>query len=161
MTAGPRITDQSSISPEDMKFRNTWFLQADLEYERTGNDSFEQLRHDIWVTRNSDLRRVLRDFPTDAPLHEQCAGWMHAVAGKHFFPDANHRTALALLRELLRENGLPPGKWPAGISERTVLHSHNVRAEIDPVELDTLYRKDRLFLIWLLYFKTVLRNPPR
>lgn len=161
MIEEPRITDLSSINPDDMKFRNTAFLQADTEYERTGNDSFEQLRHDIWVTRNGDLRRVLRDFPTDAPLHDQCAGWMHAVAGKHYFPDANHRTALALLRELLRENDISPGEWPLDISEETVLHSHNVRAEIEPVRLDTLYRQDRLFLIWLLYFKTVLRNPVR
>ena len=161
MTTGPRITDLSLIDPEDMKFRNTSFLQADREYERTGNESFDQLRHDIWVTRNGDLQRVFRDFPTDLPLHEQCAGWMHAIAGKHFFPDANHRTALALLRELLRGNDIPPGKWPPTISKQTALYSHKIRAEIEPVRLDTLYSRDRLFLIWLLYFKTVLRSAVR
>lgn len=161
MTPPAKIMDLSSIGPEDMKFRNTAFLRSDLEYERTGNESFEQLRHDIWVTRNGDLRRVFRDFPVGVPLYEQCAGWMHAVAGKHFFPDANHRTALALLRELLRENDIPPGKWPPEMSKQTVLYSHRVRAEIEPVRLDTLYRQDRLFLLWVLYFKTVLKNPVR
>lgn len=161
MSGEPRITDLFSINPEDIKFRNTAFLQSDLEYERTGNESFEQLRHDIWVTRNGDLRELFRQFPVAEPLHDQCAGWMHAVAGKHFFPDANHRTALATLRELLRTNGITPGKWPASISTQTVIHSHQVRARIEPVRLDTLYRKDRLFLLWLLYFKTVLKNPVR
>lgn len=158
MTQAPRITDLSPISVVDIKFRNTAFLQSDLEYERIGNESFEQLRHDIWVTRNGDLRRVFQQFPTEEALYAQCAGWMHAIAGKHFFPDANHRTALATLRELLRANGISPGKWPAEVSIQTVIHSHKVRAQIDPIRLDTLYRQDRLFLIWLLYFKMVLRN---
>lgn len=157
----PRITDLSPLRAEDFKLRNTAFLNSDAEYEQTGKEAYRRLRHQIWATRNGDLRRVFADFPTDAPLDEQCAGWMHAVAGKHFFPDANHRTALALLRDLLRENGIPPGKWPTEISRQTVLRSHRVRKEIPSVRLDTLYRHDRLFLVWLLYFKAVLRNPVR
>jgi hypothetical protein len=86
---------------------------------------------------------------------------MHAVAGKHFFPDANHRTALATLREVLRDNDILPGKWPLHVSEQTVLRSHTVRNEIEPVRLDTLYRHDRLFLVWVLYFKRVLTNAAR
>lgn len=155
----PRITDLSSIRAENFKFRNTAFLDTSDDYELTGRESIEELRHQIWATRNGDLRRVISEFPTDAPLNEQCAGWMHAVAGKHFFPDANHRTAIATLRRLLRENGIPPGDWPARLSEQTVLHSHRVRREVDAVRLDTLYRRDRLWLVWLLYFNTVL-DPP-
>lgn len=45
---------------------------------------------------------MIEKFPTDRPLPEQCALWMHAVIGKHFFDDANHPTAVALLRKLLR-----------------------------------------------------------
>lgn len=84
---------------------------------------------------------------------------MHAVAGKHFFPDANHRTAIATLRRLLHENDISPGDWPTPLSEQTVLHSHRVRREIETVRLDTLYRRDRLWLVWLRYFNTVL-DPP-
>lgn len=157
----PRIKDLSSIEALDFKQENTSFLQTDAEYEQTDYDRLKDLRHQIWSTRNGDIRRVLYDFPVNAPLHEQCAGWMHAIAGKHFFPDANHRTALSLLRTLLYENGLPPGRWPPTISRDTVLRSHIVRRQIPPVQLDTLYRHDPLFLVWILYFKNVLRNPVR
>ncbi|GGL40713.1 hypothetical protein GCM10009037_25570 [Halarchaeum grantii] len=157
----PRITDLSGIDPIDFKIQNTQFLKSDAEYEQTGAEQFDVLRHRIWVTRNGDIQRVLDEFPRDAPLYEQCAGWIHAIAGKHFFPDANHRTALVLLRELLRQNNLTPGQWPASISRETVLHSHQVRRQLPPVRLDTLYRHDRLFLVWLLYFKIVLQNAAR
>lgn len=73
------------------------------------------------------------------------------------FPDANHRTAIVTLRKLLRDNGITPGRWSPRITREVSLRSHDVRREIDNVELDTLYRHDRLFLVWLLYFKTVLR----
>ena len=35
-----------------------------------------------------------------------CALELFAVVGKHFFPDANHRTAVAMLITLLQENGI-------------------------------------------------------
>jgi len=157
----PRITDLTNVSAENFKFRNTKFLMGNAEYDMVDIQPRTRLRRRIWNVRNGDLRRILREFPTDAPLHEQCAGWMHAVAGRHFFPDANHRTALALLRKLLKDNGIPPGAWPPDISKQTVIYSHRVREEIENIRLDTLYKKDRLFLVWLLYFKTILRNPRR
>ncbi|MFB6161978.1 MAG: hypothetical protein ABEJ86_00850 [Halococcoides sp.] len=155
----PRITDPYVIDAENFKFRNTRFLNSDAKYDILDHETPQRVRHRIWVTRNGDLRRVLSDFPTDDRICEQCAGWMHAVAGRHFFPDANHRTAVVLLRRLLRENGITPGTWPADRTRETVIRSHRVRAEIDNVRLDTLYRRDRLFLVWLLYFKCVLRVP--
>lgn len=158
-SSGPRITDLSSIAPENFKFRNTAFLNSDQEYEQTGLETYQDLRHQIWVTRNGDIEKVLDRFPLNDCVYNQCAGWMHAVAGKHFFPDANHRTAIAILRELLRDNGIPPGRWPLDISTKTVIRSHNVRRNTEPVELDTLYRRDKLFLVWVLYFKMVLKVP--
>lgn len=157
----PRIEDLSSITAENFKFRNTEFLTGDAEYDMLEYQSRRELRRRIWNVRNGDLRRVIREFPTDDPLYDQCAGWMHAVAGRHFFPDGNHRTALALLRKLLHDNGITPGRWPVDISERAVIHSHRIRGEIENVRLDTLYKRDRLFLIWILYFKTVLKNRVR
>jgi prophage maintenance system killer protein len=158
---GLQITDLSSLSAENFKERNTKFLEGDTEYDVLDHQSQQELRRQIWNVRNGDLRRVLDDFPREAPLHEQCAGWMHAIAGKHFFPDANHRTAMALLRRLLRQNDIPQDTWPVDVTYQTTIRSHRVRREIEPVHLDTLYRQDRLFLVWLLYFKTVLRNVDR
>lgn len=154
----PRIDDLSEIQTENVELRNTKFLFSDdLHYDIAEHESRRRPRHDIWVVRNGDLRRVLRQFPRDSPLRVQCALWMHALAGKHFFPDANYRTAIALLRDLLWANGVKPGKWSP---ERTARdESHEVRAEIEPVRLDTLYRRDGLFLVWWRYFFDVLRDP--
>lgn len=157
-----RIDDLSEIDAENFKFRNTKFLISDdLHYDVAEHESRQQLRHDIWAVRNGDLRRVLRQFPRDSPLRVQCALWMHALAGKHFFPDANHRTAIALLRDLLWANGVRPGKWSPERTRRARDESHEVRARIDPVRLDTLYRRDSLFLVWWRYFVDVLREPER
>lgn len=153
----PRITDLSALDAEDFKLRNTKFLRGDTEYEQTGNDSFVHLRHQIWVTRNGDLRRVLSDFPMDWPLKEQCAGWMHAVVGKHFFPDANHRTAVALLRRLLAENGIEYEPWSLDRLREARKESHTVRRETETVRLDTLYRKDELYDVWWGFFDDELR----
>ena len=148
----PRITDVSALDAQDFKIRNTKFLLGNTEYEQTGIESFAQLRHQIWVTRNGDIRRVLSQFPRHWPVKAQCAGWMHAVVGKHFFPDANHRTAVALLRRLLDENGIGYERWSRDRLRTARDESHSVRREIDTVRLDTLYRKDRLYDVWLDFF---------
>lgn len=152
-----RITDLSALDAEDFKIRNTKFLRGDTNYERMGSESFENLRHEIWVTRNGDLRRIFYRFPFDWPLSDQCAGWMHAVVGKHFFPDANHRTAVALLRRLLDENGIEYEPWSLNRLQAAREESHTVRREIENVRLDTLYRKDELYGVWLEFFEDELR----
>ena len=156
----PRITDLSSIQPENFKFRNTRFLEdPEMPYDMLQYQSRRTLRRRIWNVRNGDLRKLMRRFPINHTLCNQCANWMHAVAGRHFFPDANHRTALALLRKLLKDNGLPPGHWPPEVLRQTVVRSHKVRTEIENIRLNTLYRRDQLFLVWLLFFKQALRSP--
>ncbi|RAW44714.1 hypothetical protein DQW50_12745 [Halorubrum sp. 48-1-W] len=153
----PRITDLSSIEPENVKFRNTEFLKSDRHrYDNPRDVSFLEQRREIWRVRNGDIRRILDEFPTDRPLAEQCALWMHAVVGKHFFEDANHRTAIALLRKLLRDNGIDPGAWPTERIERVRDESHDVRGEIPPIRLDTLYEKDELYEVWYRFFTDVL-----
>lgn len=153
----PRITDLSSIEAENFKFRNTEFLKSDQHhYDNPHDASFLEQRRDIWRVRNGDLRRVLDEFPTERPLIEQCALWMHAVVGKHFFDDANHRTAIALLRKLLRDNGIDPGQWPTERVEQARDESHDIRKEIPPVHLDTLYEKDELYDVWYRFFTDVL-----
>jgi prophage maintenance system killer protein len=152
----PRITDLSSLDPENFKFRNTDFLTGDTHYDMLPHQSREELRRQIWNVRNGDLRRVLDEFPTDEPLADQCALWMHAVVGKHFFPDANHRTAMALLRRLLRENNINAGDWPIERIEQAREESHEVRQEIPSVRLDTLYERDELYEVWKRFFDDVL-----
>jgi hypothetical protein len=78
-----------------------------------------------------------------------------------FFPDANHRTAIGTLRELLQYNDIYHVSFPPRTLEEATKRSHVVRREIDPVELDTLYRRDKLWLVWLLFFKMTARNPGR
>jgi len=155
--SSPRITDLSSIEAENFKFRNTEFLKSDgHHYDNPNDKAFIEQRKDIWRVRNGDLRTVLEEFPTDRPLPEQCALWMHAVVGKHFFDDANHRTAIALLRKLLRDNGIDPGNWSTDRVEEARDESHDIRQEIPPVRLDTLYEKDELYRIWYRFFTDVL-----
>lgn len=153
-----RITDLSSLDPENFKVRNTQFLIGDTHYDILDHESRQEVQHQIWVTRNGDIRRVLDEFPTDEPLIDQCALWMHAVVGKHFFPDANHRTALALLRRLLRANGIDPGQWPAERTELARDESHEVRREIPQIRLDTLFERDPLYEVWECYFEDVLET---
>lgn len=152
----PRITDLSTPTPEAIKYRNTQFLQdADHPYETGLDDDVDRLRRQIWNVRNGDLRRLFREFPTQEPLPRQCAHWTHAVVGKHFFPDANHRTAIATLRRLLRHNGIDPPPWPPERLRVVRRDSHRIRREIEPVRLDTLYRRDRLHDRWYAFFTDV------
>lgn len=128
----------------------------DLCYDNPQGKSFTQQRDDIWRVRNGDLNTVLEEFPTDRPLPEQCTLWMHAVVGKHFFEDANHRTAMVLLRRLLRDNGVDIGNWPTDRVREIRDESHAVRQKIPPIRLDTLYEKDELYRVWLQFFTDVL-----
>ena len=81
---------------------------------------------------------------------------MHAVVGKHFFEDANHRTAIALLRKLLADNDLDVDQWPTDRVRTARDESHAVRQDIPPVRLDTLYEKDELYRVWYEFFTDVL-----
>lgn len=154
--SAPRITDLSTIEPENFKYRNAAFLEGDSHYDVLPHQTRQELRDRIWNVRNGDIRRVLDEFPVAEPVVVQSALWMHAVVGKHFFPDANHRTAVALLRRLLRENGIDPGDWPIERTEQARAESHTIRRQIDPVRLDTLYHRDELFEVWRRYFQEVL-----
>ena len=153
----PWITDLSSLDPENFKFRNEKFLpDLSLHYDNPHDKSITEQRDAIWRVRNGDLARVLEEFPTDRSLPEQCALWMHAVVGKHFFEDANHRTAIALLRKLLDDNGIDIDPWPTERVMQARDDSHAVRREIPPVRLDTLYEKDELYRVWYEFFTDVL-----
>jgi hypothetical protein len=81
---------------------------------------------------------------------------MQAVVGKHFFPDANHRTAAAILRAILSQNGIQPGHWGPSKTYRTQKESHKVRKEHPPITLADIYQRDPLYEVWRRYFDDVL-----
>lgn len=162
-TEYPRITDLSALTPETIKWRNTQFLNdREREYDMGFQESRQELRSRIWNTRNHNLRRVVREFPRDEPLRPQCALWMHAMVGKEFFPDANHRTAVATLRKLLEENDIEYADWSPERLREARKRSHEVRFElgrrddITDVRMDTLYRRDELYTVWLRFFEDEL-----
>jgi len=158
-----RITDLSALTPETIKWTNTEFLNDDDHpYDMGFQETQQEIRRKIWNTRNQRLRRVVREFPRDEPLRQQCALWIHAIVGKHFFPDANHRTAVATLRTLLRENGINYHEWSVERLREVRRRSHDIRHEIETrddskdVRMDTLHRRDELYEVWFQFFKSEL-----
>lgn len=152
------ISDVSFLDAEDIKQRNTVFLERDHPYDILQHQTPQQVRAEIWRVRNSDLRELFRRFPFDEPILEQCALWMHSMAGKHFFPDANHWTGIVTLREILRENGYEPGKWPIIRTQAAIKRSKRICRNLT-IDLGNLYEKDPLYEIWQLYFYDVLALP--
>lgn len=150
-----RIIDLSTISAANFKYRNMRFLHSDTRYNVRDHEQLVDVRNDIWRIRNGDLRKVLRRFPRDEPLLNQCAFWMRAWTGKHFFPDANHRTAIVTLRELLLSNGFEINHWPLHRTVSAIRESKSVRLELT-YELDTLYLKDLHYYVWWFHFADVL-----
>lgn len=151
-----RITDCSPLSPEDIKNRNRKFYRnPDHTYLIEARPAAVVKRR-ISNVRNGDLRRVLRNFPIDEPLYAQCAHWMHALVGKQFFPDANHRTAMLTLEYLLDENGISSLALPGPNVVDAIRQSKFTVKNLVNVRLDTLWRKDELYLVWRRHFARVL-----
>lgn len=155
-----RMTDISGMRPRDVRRANLEFLKRDdSDYDIPPGQTKLGTRKVIRRVSDGDLARLFDDFPENNPLEEQCALWVHAVAGKHYFPDANHRTAVATLRELLSQNGLKEYVvWPGDSLIEATRQSKEVRQEVS-ISLDTLYRRDVLFEHWLRYFETTVSIP--
>lgn len=158
-----RIDDLSSLIAENFKFRNTKFLNGEQYYGIHEHETRIETRKRIWRVRNGDLRKVMRRFPQDEPIHDQCGLWVRGVAGRQFFPDANHRTAIALLRKLLKENGMPQPAWSVHAIQATRRKSkeliNNLSSENDPICIDSLYERDELFRLWQEFFERELALP--
>ncbi len=152
-----RIIDLSTISAANFKYRNMKFLHGSTPYELQSHKRLVDARTEIWRVRNGDLRSVLRRFPRDEPLINQCALWMRAWTGKHFFPDANHRTAIATLRELLVSSGFEITQWPVHRTVSAIRESKAIRVQTR-YELDTLYSKDMHYYVWWFHFVDVLKT---
>jgi len=63
---------------------------------------------------------------------------------------------MALLRRLLRKNGVELDAWPTDRVTAARDESHRVRNRIPPIHLDTLYETDELYDVWLEFFTDVL-----
>lgn len=158
---GPyRITYLDCMSASTIRETNLSFLQMDeMEYDVMPGRTKLRTRKEIRRVTDDNLNRLFEEFPTETLLHEQCALWVHAVAGKHYFPDANHRTAIATLRELLQENGLDEYvHWPERFPAEAITESKTIRGELS-IDLSTLYRRDELFEHWLNFFDEAVNHP--
>lgn len=148
-----RITDFSELDPEDIKWRNRrYFENPDHQYDYGEIYSYHQIPHQISVVRNGDINRIMREFPNKEPLTQQCAHWVRAVVGLHFFPDANHRTAMSTLNLLLELNGIDRFKWNDDQYETKIFKSKLLRKYIIDVRFDNLWCKDEMYLLWHRYF---------
>lgn len=143
-----RITDLSFLSPENFIQTNLTFFR-ETEYDDYGDPM--STRKEIKRTDKSDLQRVLNQFPDDREVDRQCALWMQAVAGKHFFPDANHRTAIALLKQILRENQILE-EWDVETAYEILSESKRARREAD-ITMSDIYTEDELYEVWKSYFE--------
>ena len=161
----PQIADLSYLGAENIKFRNTKFLTNDNDYYGIlDHESWIETRRRIWRVRNGDLRKMMRRFPVDEPVHDQCALWVRGVAGRQFFPDANHRTAISLLRDVLLANGMPQPPWSSTHSALAREHSKKIILRKiqrnESIRLDTLYERDDLFRLWRQFFDRELALSP-
>jgi len=147
-----RLTDFQEIDPEDIKWRNRRYLtNRDHRYD-LNNESRQAVNNSISNVRNGDLNRVMAEFPITEPLVDQCAHWVRAIAGLHFFPDANHRTAMATLNTTLNLNGVGGIRWSGERYRVAIFRSKLLRRFIIDVRFDTLWRRDELFQNWRRYF---------
>ncbi len=149
-----RITDVSGIDAETIIAFN--FERYEDESHQYGlvRESRQVTERRIGNVSESDLNRVLRELPRHEPLVQQCAHWVRAISGLHFFPDANHRTAIGSLRALLYLNEIPlPSEWPGRGIDRTVLKAKFVRNFVVSVQFDTLWKKDELYHVWHRHFR--------
>lgn len=158
--AGGRITEVNLNVDDVIRTNMEFFRDDDAEYEDAHAYTHLDTRRRIKLGRGKrkDLSRVIEEFPTEGALASQSALWMRAMVGLHFFPDANHRTAMATLRGMMKDNGIEPFRPFREVEEATVEvlgASKELRREVE-VDMSNYYEKDRLYEVWLEYFEKVV-----
>ncbi|WP_382274581.1 hypothetical protein [Halovivax cerinus] len=150
-----QIDDCTNLDGETIKQLNLDLVKNSAEEYGWVRESPEATKRKVGNVAETDLHRLIREFPTNEPLPQQCAHWLRAIAGLHFFPDANHRTgmsSLAVLYETATGDRLPVGQQ----IERVVLESKLARHLLSDTRFDTLWKRDPLYDIWHRYFQFVL-----
>ena len=158
----PRITEVT-IDVDDVIQTNMRFFKDDAyEYEDAHAFTHLETRRSIKLdeSKRHDLERIIENFPADEPLVSQSALWMHAIVGVHFFPDANHRTAMATIRKMMEDNdiGMPGEGLLTDLNERTEAARNASKEERRKLDIDmgNYYEKDSLYKVWMWYFEDVL-----
>lgn len=153
-----RITDFSGIDAETIKqFNYERYQDSDDRYGLVEN-SRKKTERRIWNVVDCDLDRVMREFPHYEPVVQQCAHWVRAMTGKHFFPDANHRTAMGSLRAIIELNEIEPPRWPGRELGRIILKAKFIRNFVVDVRFDNLWQKDELYHLWHRHFRNLFYN---
>ncbi len=142
--------NEISISPQKIIKRNLDIMKdSDMEYDRIGDPL--KTRKNIKSRNNQkNLQKVIDNFPFDENLPSQCSFWMHALVGKHFFPDGNHRTAILTLRGILKANNIEPWEIKEKEITNVVKKSKKARRNLS-INMGNIYQKDRLFNVWKEY----------
>lgn len=149
----PRITDLSELDSYGVKETNMELFESSQDYGLINNDRYKTKKRILNVT-GSRLYRIFREFPLGEPLVSQCAHWMRAFSGIHFFPDANHRTGMLLLHTLLEENGINTDPLPGRYIDRAVLRSKLLRIlQLNSITLRDLWKEDEYYIHWNRYFR--------
>lgn len=162
--------DSKAFPPTDRRIRNFQSIDAKT-LKRLNLDFFEEKGRVYGHVRenepqltskrirgvpDTDIHRIIREFPTTAPLPEACAHWVRAIVGLHLFPDANHRTATNSLEFLLEQSVGPDITIVTDDIPRFVLHSKYTRTFQSDVRFNTLWEQDELFAVWYRYFTRCL-----
>lgn len=149
------LDDFSKLDGETIKQLNFDIIENSAQEYGWVNGSPEKTKQKIHNVADTDLHRLMREFPTHEPLPQQCAHWLRAIAGLHFFPDANHRTAmnsLSVIYNTLTDEALPIGTD----IKRVVLESKIARHLLADIRFDTLWKRDALYDVWHRYFRLLL-----
>ncbi|WP_132058115.1 hypothetical protein [Halorussus amylolyticus] len=151
-----RITDVDGIDAETIIAFNFERYEDEVDQYGLVQNSRRITKRRIGNVSERDVDRVLREFPRQEPLVQQCAHWVRAISGLHFFPDANHRTAMGSLRALLYLNDISaPDEWPGHEINRTILKAKFIRNFVVDVRFDTLWEKDELYHLWHRHFRNL------
>jgi hypothetical protein len=152
-----RLRNFGSINAKVIKQLNQDFYDADNSvYGDIRKDRPELTEQRICNVIDSDIHRLIREFPTTAPLPEACAHWIRAIVGLHLFPDANHRTATNSLEFLVEQSDGPSDRIITQSIPRFVIHSKYTRTFQSDIRYNTLWAKDELFSVWYRYFTHTL-----
>ncbi|MFQ3318453.1 MAG: prophage maintenance system killer protein [Natronomonas sp.] len=102
----------------------------------------------------------MNEFPFSEPLPNQCAHWLRAIVGLHFFPDANHRTAMTTLNTIFSLNDIERISWRNKRYRTAIFKSKLIRRFVVDVRFDNLWYEDELFQNWHRYFTEILYDIP-
>ena len=113
-----KIYKQDLPGPEVVKQINySFYLNARKAQKKgfdepiylTHNYTHNQMRKKILEMTSEEtasLAKFINCFPSNSDIYCQCAYWYRAFSRSQLFPDANHRTGIFSLQNILRKKGV-------------------------------------------------------